>query len=143
VKNPTILLVEDNPDDVELTLRALRKGPTRCAVEVAHDGADALDYLVGPKSRPLPAFVLLDLKLPRVSGHEVLERIRREPRTRHLPVIVLTSSREPRDLERSYELGANSYVRKPVDFDDFLQAAEKLGAYWLEVNEAPMSEGGV
>jgi two-component system response regulator len=143
VSDPTILLVEDNPDDVELTLRALRRSDVRCQVAVAADGAAALDYLLGPQETPLPAFVLLDLKLPKLSGHEVLERIRREPRTRLLPVVVLTSSRERADLERSYALGANSYVRKPVDFDAFMGAARKLGAYWLEVNEVPLPEGGL
>ena len=143
MSDPRILLVEDNPDDVELTLRALRKSDVRCQVDVAVDGVAALDYLLGPGQTPLPAFVLLDLKLPKVSGHEVLERIRREPRTRLLPVVVLTSSRERADLERCYALGANSYVRKPVDFDAFMAAARQLGAYWLEVNEAPLPEGSL
>jgi two-component system, response regulator len=136
----TILLVEDNPDDVDLTLRALRKSEVRCRVDVAPDGEAALDYLLAP-GRPLPAFVLLDLKLPKVSGHEVLERLRREARTRLLPVVVLTSSRERQDLERCYSLGANSYVRKPVDFDAFMQAARQLGHYWLDVNESAGPEG--
>jgi len=143
LSDPIILLVEDNPDDVELTLRALRKSAVRCQVDVATDGVAALDYLLGPEERPLPAFVLLDLKLPKVSGHEVLARIRRETRTRLLPVVVLTSSREREDLERSYALGANSYVRKPVDFDAFMSAARQLGSYWLEVNERPAPEGGL
>jgi two-component system response regulator len=143
VSERTILLVEDNQDDVELTLRALRKNQVRCQVDVAPDGVAALEYLLGPGEKPLPAFVLLDLKLPKISGHEVLERIRREARTRLLPVIVLTSSREPADLERCYELGANSYVRKPVDFEAFMQAARQLGAYWLEVNETPLPEGSI
>ena len=94
-----------------------------------------------PRGEPLPAFVLLDLKLPKLSGHEVLERLRREPRTRLLPVVVLTSSRERQDLERCYTLGANSYVRKPVDFDAFMQAARQLGHYWLDVNEAASRDG--
>src|SRR5262249_15234759 len=134
-----ILLVEDNPDDVELTLRALRKNDLRCQVDVAADGVEALDYLRGPHA--LPAFVLLDLHLPRLSGHEVLERIRKDPRTRLLPVVVLTSSREKEDLERCYALGANSYVRKPVDFDAFKAVAQQLGTYWLEVNEAAPASG--
>jgi two-component system response regulator len=142
MSEPTILLVEDNPDDVELTLRALRRGEVRCRVDVATDGAAAVDYLLGSSGGVLPAFVLLDLKLPKLSGHEVLERIRRDPRTRLLPVVVLTSSREAEDLERCYALGANSYVRKPVDFDAFLSTARKLGAYWLEVNERPRAGGG-
>jgi two-component system response regulator len=129
--------VEDNPDDVDLTLRALRKSEVRCTVDVAADGEEALHYLLGPDPKALPAFVLLDLKLPKVSGHEVLARIRSDERTRLLPVVVLTSSREPEDLERSYALGANSYVRKPVDFDAFQRAARQLGAYWLDVNEGP------
>ena len=137
----TILLVEDNQDDVELTLRALRKNDVRCQVHVAADGVAALEYLLGPALKPLPTFVLLDLKLPKVSGHEVLERIRREARTRLLPVVVLTSSREQADLERCYALGANSYVRKPVDFDAFMRATRQLGSYWLEVNETPLPEG--
>lgn len=136
----TILLVEDNPDDVDLTLRALRKSDVRCRVDVVRDGEAALDYLLA-SGKPLPAFVLLDLKLPKVSGHEVLERLRRETRTRLLPVVVLTSSRERQDLERCYSLGANSYVRKPVDFDAFMQAARQLGHYWLDVNESAAPEG--
>jgi len=142
VSERTILLVEDNPDDVELTLRALRKNDLRCRVDVAADGVDALAYLQGP--RELPVFVLLDLRLPRLSGHEVLERIRRDPRTRLLPVVVLTSSREQEDLLRCYALGANSYVRKPVDFEAFRSVAQQLGTYWLEVNEAAPAtrEGG-
>jgi two-component system response regulator len=140
VSDRTILLVEDNPDDVDLTLRALHRNEVDCRVEVAPDGEAALHYLLDPE-RPLPAFVLLDLKLPKLSGHEVLERLRREPRTRLLPVVVLTSSREQRDLERCYTLGANSYVRKPVDFDAFMQAARQLGQYWLDVNEAARGEG--
>jgi CheY-like chemotaxis protein len=140
VSDPVILLVEDNPDDVELTLRALRKSPVRCQVDVATDGVAALTYLLEPPPHPLPAVVLLDLKLPKISGHEVLARIRSEARTRLLPVVVLTSSREKADLERCYALGANSYVRKPVDFDAFMKAARQLGAYWLEVNERPAPE---
>jgi two-component system response regulator len=136
----TILLVEDDPDDVELTLRALRKSVAGCQVDVAADGAEALDYLRGP--RALPVFVLLDLQLPRLSGHQVLERIRSDPRTRLLPVVVLTSSREREDLVRCYALGANSYVRKPVDFEEFETLARQLGTYWLDVNEAVPAGGG-
>jgi two-component system response regulator len=139
VSERTILLVEDNPDDVELTLRALRKNHVRCQVDVAVDGVDALGYLHG--TRALPVFVLLDLRLPRLSGHEVLERIRKDPRTRLLPVVVLTSSREKEDLERCYALGANSYVRKPVEFEAFASVAQQLGTYWLEVNEAAPPSG--
>src|SRR4029453_5069274 len=115
------------------------KNHVRCQVDVAVDGVDALGYLHG--ARALPVFVLLDLQLPRLSGHEVLERIRKDPRTRLLPVVVLTSSREKEDLERCYALGANSYVRKPVDFDAFMRATRQLGSYWLEVNETPLPEG--
>jgi two-component system, response regulator len=139
VSERTILLVEDNPDDVELTLRALRRNNVRCQVDVAVDGVDALGYLHG--ARALPVFVLLDLRLPRLSGHEVLERIRKDPRTRLLPVVVLTSSREKEDLERCYALGANSYVRKPVEFEAFASVAQQLGTYWLEVNEAAPASG--
>jgi two-component system response regulator len=139
LSEPVILLVEDSEDDIELTLRALRRnGISR--VEVARDGAAALDYLEG--ERALPAVVLLDLNLPKLSGLEVLERLRARPRTRLLPVVVLTSSRDEGDLVRSYALGANSYVRKPVDYDAFLEAARQLGQYWLLVNEAPPAPAG-
>jgi two-component system response regulator len=137
-----VLLVEDNPDDVELTLRAFRKASISNEVVVARDGLEALDYLFGTGAhegeRPtLPQVVLLDLKLPRVDGLEVLQRIRADRRTRLLPVVVLTSSREEQDLVRSYELGANSYVRKPVDFTQFVEATRELGLYWLLWNLAP------
>ncbi len=134
-----ILLVEDNPHDEELTLRALRKNGVSNPVVVAHDGAEALDYLLGSgHSGELlqPHFVLLDLKLPKVDGLDVLRRLRADARTRLLPVVVLSSSKERRDLISSYELGANSYVRKPVDFAEFLEAARQLGRYWLAVNES-------
>jgi two-component system response regulator len=131
-----VLLVEDSDDDVELTLRAFRRAGLRTRVEVARDGAAALDRLLEPGVE-LPAVVLLDLKLPKRDGLEVLERLRAEPRTRLLPVVVLTSSREERDLQRAYALGANSYVRKPVDFEHFVAATRALGEYWLGVNEAP------
>ncbi len=130
-----ILLVEDSEDDVELTLRALRRNGIRSHVEVARDGAAALDYLQG--KGVLPAVVLLDLNLPKLSGLEVLERIRAHPRTRLLPVVILTSSGDEADLVKCYALGANSYVRKPVDYDAFLEAARQLGQYWLGINEAP------
>ena len=130
-----ILLVEDSDDDVELTLRALRKNGILSRVEVARDGAAALEYLEG--TGPLPAVVLLDLNLPKLSGLEVLERLRAHPRTRLLPVVVLTSSRDEADLVKCYALGANSYVRKPVDYDAFLEATRQLGQYWLGINEAP------
>jgi two-component system response regulator len=143
MENRTILLVEDNPDDVELTLRALRKNNIANEVVVAHDGAEALDYLFGSGAHAgrdlsrMPALVLLDLKLPKVEGIEVLRRIRAHDRTRLLPVVILTSSKEEQDLVNGYKFGANSYVRKPVDFTRFLEAARHLGLYWLVLNEPP------
>ncbi len=139
--NGKILLVEDNPDDVALTLRALKTHNITNDVVVARDGVEALDYLFGTKGQPapseLPAVVLLDLNLPRVNGLEVLERIRAEERSRMLPVVILTSSDEERDVVKGYSLGANSYVRKPVDFVQFTEAARQLGLYWLLINRAP------
>jgi two-component system response regulator len=138
-----ILLVEDNPDDEALTLRALKKNNILNDVVVAHDGVEALDYLFGTGAHAgrdassLPQIVLLDLKLPRVDGMEVLRQIRGDERTRLLPVVVLTSSKEEQDLIRSYSLGANSYVRKPVDFEQFTEAVRQLGLYWLVLNETP------
>ena len=138
-----ILLVEDNPDDELLTLRALKKSGVRHEVVVAHDGVEALDYLFarGPYSARdpavMPQLILLDLKLPRVDGLEVLRRLRSEERTRLLPVVILTSSREQRDMLDGYGLGANSYVRKPVDFEQFVSAVELLRRYWLVLNEDP------
>ena len=138
-----ILLVEDNPDDVTLTMRALKSHNITNEVIVARDGVEAVDYLFGTKVRPataeLPAVVLLDLKLPKLNGMEVLQRIRAEERTRILPVVILTSSDEERDLIEGYSLGANSYVRKPVDFVEFTKAAQQLGLYWLLMNRAPPS----
>jgi two-component system, response regulator len=138
-----ILLVEDNDDDVELTLRALRRNRVANRVDVVRDGAEALDYLFATGSysgrdvRDTPNLVLLDLKLPKVGGLEVLERLRADPRTRRLPVVILTSSNVESDLARSYDLGANSYIRKPVDFTQFMEAVNQLGLYWLVLNEAP------
>jgi len=138
-----ILLVEDNDDDVELTLRALRRNRVANRVDVVRDGAEALDYLFATGSysgrdvRDMPNLVLLDLKLPKVGGLEVLERLRADPRTRRLPVVILTSSNVESDLARSYDLGANSYIRKPVDFSQFMEAVNQLGLYWLVLNEAP------
>ena len=137
----TILLVEDNPDDAALTLRAFRKNKIGNPIHVARDGEEALEWLFGadgaePPSE-LPAVILLDLKLPKVDGLEVLRRIRANDRTRLLPVVILTSSREDSDLLNGYSLGANSYVRKPVDFGDFLDATRQLGLYWLVLNEQP------
>jgi CheY-like chemotaxis protein len=132
-----ILLVEDNPDDEALMLRAFERSKLANRIDVARDGAEALAYLIGPSARPLPTLVILDLKLPKVDGLEVLRRLRAEERTRMLPVVVLTSSREEQDLVESYRLGANSYVRKPVDFVQFAEAVQTLGLYWLVVNEPP------
>ena len=138
-----ILLVEDNPDDVELTLRAFKKCNIANEVVVARDGVEALDYLFGTGAYAgrdlsvMPAVVLLDLKLPRIDGLEVLRRLRADERTRCLPVVVLTSSNEDQDVVNSYQLGANSYIRKPVDFVQFIDAARQLGMYWLLLNEAP------
>jgi len=134
----TILLVEDNPDDQALTLRALHKNHLANEVVTADDGIKAIEYLFGPTiSANPPALVLLDLKLPKVDGLEVLRRIRADERTRRLPVVVLTSSKEDRDLTESYNLGVNSYVCKPVDFNQFIEAVRQLGLYWLVLNETP------
>jgi len=136
--NPkTILLVEDNPSDVDLTKRALQKGHILNQLIVVEDGQDALDYLSGTESAALPALTLLDLKLPRVPGLEVLRRIRADARLRRIPVVMLTSSNEEQDVITSYDLGVNSYIRKPVDFNQFVRAVEQLGLYWLVLNEAP------
>ena len=136
-----ILLIEDNPDDELLTRRAFQKNNILNTVVVAHDGAEALDMLLGgrPEREPMPppAVILLDLNLPKISGLEVLRRLRSDERTRLLPVVILTSSREEQDLIEGYRLGANSYVRKPVDFAEFLSATRQLGLYWLMLNEAP------
>jgi CheY-like chemotaxis protein len=137
-----ILLVEDNPDDELLALRALKKNNFKNPVMVARDGVEALDYLMGTGTRaaegPLnPAVVLLDLKLPKLDGLEVLKRIRSDARTQRLPVVILTTSDEETDLSKSYELGVNSYVRKPIDFTEFTEAVAKMGMYWLLLNERP------
>ncbi|OLE97504.1 MAG: two-component system response regulator [Cyanobacteria bacterium 13_1_20CM_4_61_6] len=133
-----ILLVEDNPDDEALTRRALAKNNIQNEVRVARDGAEALDLLFGTGGHAVaPELVLLDLKLPKVDGLEVLRRIRADERTRLLPVVILTSSREERDLVSGYGLGANSYIRKPVDFGQFVEAVRQLGLYWLVLNEPP------
>lgn len=143
----TILLVEDNVDDVELTKRAFAKSHIANEVVVAPDGQAALDYLKGTGSHAgrdpdvLPALVLLDLNLPLIDGLEVLREIRSDARTRRVPVVILTSSREERDRLAGYDLGANSYVRKPVDFTQFLDAAQSLGMYWLVLNQTPNSAG--
>jgi CheY-like chemotaxis protein len=138
-----ILLVEDNPSDIGLTQRALEKSRVANDLVVAEDGQEALDYLFGAGAHAgrdvteLPTLVLLDLKLPRVGGLEVLARIRADERTRRLPVVVLTTSKEDQDVAASYDLGVNSYIRKPVDFDQFAQAIQHLGLYWLVLNEPP------
>src|SRR5215211_2999306 len=143
MKTKVILLVEDNPDDELLTLRALKKSGVKNEVVVAHDGVEALDYLFasGPHSgrdpAVMPQLILLDLKLPRVDGLEVLRRLRSDERTRRLPVVILTSSREQRDMLEGYGLGANSYIRKPVNFEQFVKAVELLRSYWLVLNEDP------
>ena len=141
----SILLVEDNADDEALTLRALRKNKITNLVVVAHDGAEAVDYLFGsPGETPLrclPQLILLDLKLPKIDGLDVLRRIRAAERTKLLPVVILTSSREERDIVDGYRLGANSYVRKPVDFVQFTEAVHQLGLYWLLLNESPVQPG--
>jgi len=138
-----ILLVEDNPNDVELTLHALKKNNLSNRIEVVRDGAEALDFLFGrgayagrvPENGP--KVVLLDLKLPKVDGLEVLRQVRADPRTRTVPVVILTSSREERDIAESYDLGVNSYVTKPVDFEQFTEAVRQLGLYWLLLNQPP------
>lgn len=137
-----ILLVEDNPDDEALALRAFAKLNITNKVVVARDGVEALDYLFGTgvhaaTNPPLPALVLLDLKLPRVDGLEVLHQIRSNEKTQILPVVILTSSREEQDIVQGYNLGANSYVRKPVDYNEFVQAVSQLGVFWLLLNELP------
>jgi two-component system response regulator len=138
-----ILLVEDNPDDVTLTQRAFKKNHILNPMVVARDGAEALEYLFGTGAHAgrdtaeQPAVVLLDLKLPRIDGLEVLRRVRADARTRLLRIVVLTSSREDQDIAQAYALGANSYIRKPVDFDNFLTAVGQLGLYWLLLNEPP------
>jgi two-component system response regulator len=138
-----ILLVEDNPSDVGLTKRALGKSHVANELVVAEDGQEALDYVFGVGAHAgrdvtqLPALVLLDLKLPKVGGLEVLRRIRADERTRRLPVVILTTSKEEQDVATSYDLGVNSYIRKPVDFTQFAQAVQHLGLYWLVLNEPP------
>ncbi len=136
----TILLVEDNPDDAALTIRAFKRNNIANNIVVARDGAEAIDYLFGEGQfagrdvSDLPQLVLLDLKLPRISGLDVLRRLRSDERTKYVPVVILTSSSEESDLISSYDLGANSFVKKPVDYDEFVEAARQLGLYWLVIN---------
>ncbi len=143
MKDAIILLVEDNPDDVELTLRAFKKHSVNNQIVVARDGLEALDYLFGTGAHAgrgttdLPAVVLLDLKLPKIDGLEVLRRIRADRRTGLIPVVVLTSSKEQKDLIKSYEHHCNSFIRKPVDFTQFAESIRQLGLYWLLLNEPP------
>lgn len=143
-RKKSILLVEDNPDDEELTLRALDRNLIANEVVVAHDGEEAIDFIFGRGAwagrdpADLPALILLDLNLPELDGLSVLRQIRADERTRRAPVVILTSSREQQDLVTSYDLGANSYIRKPVEFDAFVEAVRQLGLYWLVLNEMPV-----
>jgi two-component system, response regulator len=142
MSDKVILLVEDNPDDEELTIRALKKNKIHNDMVIARDGAEALDYLFGTGAYTdrdvgkMPSVILLDLKLPKIDGLEVLKRIRTNERTKLLPVVILTSSKEEQDLINGYSLGANSYIRKPVDFSQFVEAVRQLGLYWLLLNES-------
>jgi CheY-like chemotaxis protein len=142
-----ILLVEDSDDDVQLTLRAFRKSDLVSTVTVVRDGVEAFEYLLATgeyaSRNPdvLPDLVLLDIKLPRVDGVQVLERLRSHPRTKLIPIVILTSSAEPKDLLTCYTLGANSYVRKPIDFQQFTRALHQIGSYWLQTNQAPPAPG--
>lgn len=143
-RSNVILLVEDNCDDVEITLRAFRKSNVPSEIVVVRDGVEALDYMFAAgahagRQKSQPDVILLDLKLPRVGGLEVLRRLRGEERTRRVPVVVLTSSNEEKDILSSYDLGASSFVRKPVDFTEFMEVARQLGQYWLVTNESPPS----
>ncbi len=144
VRGETILLVEDNPDDVELTLRAFRKNNIANNTVIVRDGAEALDYLFGTGDyaerdiNDTPRIILLDLKLPKLNGLQVLERLRADEHTKLTPVVILTSSKEEQDLIRGYKSGANSYVRKPVNFNQFIEAVRNIGLYWLLINESPI-----
>ena len=143
-----ILLVEDNPDDEALTLRALKRNNISNEIAVTRDGVEALDFLFGTGAyagrdvTALPELVLLDLKLPKIDGFEVLKKLRADPRTSLLPVVILTSSKEQKDIVEGYGLGANSYVRKPVDFEQFVEGVRQLGLYWLVLNERPTGQRG-
>jgi CheY-like chemotaxis protein len=145
--NKTILLVEDNPDDAKLTLRAFKRNNMLNPIVVVRDGVEALDFLFARGAhaerggKPLPTLIVLDLKLPKLDGLGVLKAIRGDERTKLIPVVILTSSKEEQDLIHSYSLGANSYVRKPVDFAEFLEAVRVLGIYWLMMNQGPPERG--
>ncbi len=147
MNDKTILLVEDNQDDIDLTLRALKKNGILNEVLIARDGVDALSHLFDTSSdkshwnERRPCIVLLDLKLPKMDGFQVLAKIRSDQRTRYLPVIILTSSKEERDLIEGYKCGANSYIRKPVDYEEFVEAVQRISTYWMELNEVPASSG--
>jgi CheY-like chemotaxis protein len=143
----SVLLVEDNPNDVELTLSALKEAKLANEIVVTGDGEEALEYLMrrgryAGRTTPNPAVILLDLKMPKIDGHEVLRRIRADPYLRLIPVVILTSSREEKDLYSSYDKGANSYVVKPVDFEEFIGGISKLGVFWAVLNEPPPNRGG-
>ena len=137
MSEPYVLLVEDNADDQELLLRAFRRNRIEHKVRVAHDGLEACEILFEDRDEETPVLVLLDLNLPRMNGIDVLRRIRQNERTSLLPVVVLSSSREQEDVVRCYSVGANSYVRKPVDFSEFLETTKQLGQYWLQINQPP------
>ena len=145
MKERRILLVEDRQDDIDLTLRSLKENKITNKVDVARDGAEALDYIFATGAysdrniEDLPSVVLLDIKLPKVDGMEVLRRIREDKRTKTLPVVILTSSKEEKDLINGYAIGCNSYVRKPVEFEEFSKAIRDLGLYWLLLNEPPLA----
>lgn len=142
---PYILLVEDNPDDIDLTIRAFEKNRIANEVVVVRDGAQACDFLFSQAqthAKGLPALILLDLNLPKISGLEVLQQVRAHDATQLLPTVILTSSKQEEDLIRGYRLGVNSYVRKPVDFNEFVEAVRQVGLYWLVLNEPPPAAGG-
>jgi len=135
-----ILLVEDNPDDVELTLLAFKKNNFANEIKVVEDGEEAINFLLGENDQSVvkfgyPELILLDLKLPKINGHEVLKEIKSDKRTKRIPVVILTSSQEEEDIVKGYDLGANSYVRKPVDYQDFVSVVNNLGVYWLAINK--------
>ena len=142
-----ILIVEDSPEDLALALRALRKANLANRIHTARDGAEALDFLfcegphAGCRNENRPSLILLDLKLPKVDGLEVLKRVKSDPRTCAIPVVVLTSSKEQNDVVESYQLGANSYIVKPVNFERFFETVQQLGMYWLLLNQSPKAEG--